>query len=95
VTRQRVVLLYVISARQHDFHAYRARTGIDIVTTLDIAYKLSYCWLLFFLVLPRAPSTFIYRASTTWPGLVIVIAGIAVYYLLARSAEERRVTDGE
>jgi APA family basic amino acid/polyamine antiporter len=38
---------------------------------------------------------FLYRASTTWPGLVIVIAGIPVYYLLARSAEERRVTDGE
>src|SRR5580704_9527667 len=36
---------------------------------------------------------FIYRASTTWPGLVIVIAGIPVYYLLARSAEARRVTD--
>src|SRR5580704_9603146 len=38
---------------------------------------------------------FIYRASTTWPGVVIVIAGIPVYYLLRRSAEERRVTDGE
>jgi APA family basic amino acid/polyamine antiporter len=38
---------------------------------------------------------FFYRASTTWPGLVIVIAGIPVYYLLARSAEERRVMDGE
>jgi APA family basic amino acid/polyamine antiporter len=38
---------------------------------------------------------FIYRASTTWPGLVIVIAGIPVYYLLARSADERRVTDEE
>jgi protein-S-isoprenylcysteine O-methyltransferase Ste14 len=49
----------------------------------------------FFLVLPRAPTTFIYRASPTWLVLVIVIAGIAVYYLLARSAEERRVTDGE
>jgi APA family basic amino acid/polyamine antiporter len=38
---------------------------------------------------------FIYRASTTWPGLVIVVAGIPVYYLLRRSAEERRVADGE
>jgi APA family basic amino acid/polyamine antiporter len=38
---------------------------------------------------------FIYRASTTWPGVVIAVAGIPVYYLLRRSAEERRVTDGE
>jgi APA family basic amino acid/polyamine antiporter len=38
---------------------------------------------------------FTYRASTTWPGLVIVIAGIPVYYLLARSAKERRIPDGE
>ncbi|MGA2299508.1 MAG: amino acid permease [Candidatus Acidiferrum sp.] len=34
---------------------------------------------------------FTYRASTTWPGLVIVIAGIPVYYLLARSAGDRRI----
>jgi len=38
---------------------------------------------------------FCYRASTTWPGLVIVIAAIPVCYLLARSAEEPSVTDGE
>ena len=38
---------------------------------------------------------FRYRVSTTWPGLVIVIVGIPVYYLLARSAEERRVGDEE
>jgi basic amino acid/polyamine antiporter, APA family len=38
---------------------------------------------------------FTYRASTTWPGLVIVIAGIPVYYLLARSAKKRRIPDAE
>jgi APA family basic amino acid/polyamine antiporter len=36
-----------------------------------------------------------YRASTTWPGLLIVITGIPVYYLLARSADERRMPDRE
>lgn len=38
---------------------------------------------------------FTYRASTTWPGLVIVIAGIPVYYLLARSAKKRRIPGAE
>ena len=38
---------------------------------------------------------FRYRASTTWPGLVIVIAGVPVYYLLARKAGTRRMPDVE
>jgi basic amino acid/polyamine antiporter, APA family len=33
---------------------------------------------------------FRYRPATTWPGLVIVIAGIPVYYLLARSGGKRQ-----
>jgi APA family basic amino acid/polyamine antiporter len=38
---------------------------------------------------------FAYRASTTWPDLLIVITGIPVYYLLRRSAEECRTPDKE
>jgi APA family basic amino acid/polyamine antiporter len=34
---------------------------------------------------------FTYRAATTWPGLVIVIIGMPVYWLLARSAGSRRL----
>jgi APA family basic amino acid/polyamine antiporter len=34
---------------------------------------------------------FTYRAATTWPGLVIVIIGVPVYWLLARSAGSRRL----
>ncbi len=37
---------------------------------------------------------FTYRASTTWPGLVIVIAGVPVYYLLARSEKQRSMSVG-
>jgi basic amino acid/polyamine antiporter, APA family len=55
-----------------------------------------YPWLPGFYILGAAVillALFIYRASTTWPGLVVVILGIPVYYLLARSAGERRVTE--
>jgi APA family basic amino acid/polyamine antiporter len=38
---------------------------------------------------------FTYRAATTWPGLVIVILGVPVYWLISRSAENRRVPDEE
>jgi APA family basic amino acid/polyamine antiporter len=36
---------------------------------------------------------FAYRPPTTWPGLVIVLLGVPVYYLLAPSAEQRRIPD--
>jgi basic amino acid/polyamine antiporter, APA family len=29
---------------------------------------------------------FTYRPATTWPGLAIVILGVPIYFLLARSA---------
>lgn len=38
---------------------------------------------------------FTYRASTTWPGLVIVLLGIPVYGVLSRSAGLREVQDAE
>jgi APA family basic amino acid/polyamine antiporter len=38
---------------------------------------------------------FTYRAATTWPGLVIVILGVPVYWLISRSAENRRMPDEE
>ncbi|HET6201105.1 MAG TPA: amino acid permease [Candidatus Acidoferrales bacterium] len=38
---------------------------------------------------------FTYRASTTWPGLVIVLLGIPVYGVLSRSAGMREVHDAE
>ncbi len=38
---------------------------------------------------------FTYQAPTTWPGLVIVIAGVPIYWLLSRSAHSRRVVDDE
>lgn len=38
---------------------------------------------------------FTYQAPTTWPGLVIVILGAPIYWLLSRSAHTRRVTGSE
>ncbi|MGB7023335.1 MAG: amino acid permease [Candidatus Acidiferrales bacterium] len=38
---------------------------------------------------------FTYRASTTWPGLGIVLLGIPVYAVLSRSATMREVQDAE
>jgi basic amino acid/polyamine antiporter, APA family len=38
---------------------------------------------------------FTYQAPTTWPGLVIVIAGVPIYWFLARTAHRRRVTGEE
>ena len=38
---------------------------------------------------------FTYRAATTWPGLIIVILGVPVYFLIARSASDRKMPDEE
>ncbi len=38
---------------------------------------------------------FTYRPATTWPGLVIVALGVPVYWLLAKSAGDRRMPDQE
>lgn len=38
---------------------------------------------------------FTYKAATTWPGLVIVVLGIPVYWLLARSAVGRQIQDAD
>ena len=38
---------------------------------------------------------FTYQTATTWPGLVIVIIGAPVYWLLSRSAHSRRIGSGE
>jgi len=38
---------------------------------------------------------FTYRAATTWPGLIIVILGVPVYFLIARSAQDRKMPDEE
>jgi basic amino acid/polyamine antiporter, APA family len=38
---------------------------------------------------------FTYRPATTWPGLAIVTLGLPVYWLLARSAGDRRMPDEE
>jgi APA family basic amino acid/polyamine antiporter len=38
---------------------------------------------------------FTYRAATTWPGLIIVILGVPVYFLIARSAPDRKMPDEE
>jgi APA family basic amino acid/polyamine antiporter len=35
-------------------------------------------------------SLFVYRPATTWPGLAIVLLGLPVYALLARSAQRRK-----
>lgn len=36
---------------------------------------------------------FAYRRATTWPGLVIVIIGVPVYFLLARGSGARQIAD--
>src|SRR5579863_9700416 len=38
---------------------------------------------------------FTYQTATTWPGLVIVIIGAPVYWLVSRSAHSRRISGGE
>ncbi len=38
---------------------------------------------------------FTYRPATTWPGLIIVILGVPVYFLIARSAQHRKMPDEE
>jgi APA family basic amino acid/polyamine antiporter len=38
---------------------------------------------------------FTYRPATTWPGLIIVILGVPVYFLIARSAQDRKMPDEE
>jgi basic amino acid/polyamine antiporter, APA family len=38
---------------------------------------------------------FTYRPATTWPGLIIVILGVPVYFLIARSASARRMPSHE
>ena len=38
---------------------------------------------------------FTYRPATTWPGLIIVILGVPVYFLIARSASDRKMPDQE
>jgi len=31
---------------------------------------------------------FIYQTATTWPGLIIVLSGVPIYFLWRRSAEK-------
>jgi APA family basic amino acid/polyamine antiporter len=38
---------------------------------------------------------FTYRPATTWPGLIIVVLGVPVYFLIARSAQDRKMPDEE
>jgi basic amino acid/polyamine antiporter, APA family len=38
---------------------------------------------------------FTYRPATTWPGLIIVVLGVPVYFLIARSASDRKMPDQE
>jgi basic amino acid/polyamine antiporter, APA family len=38
---------------------------------------------------------FTYRPATTWPGLIIVVLGVPVYFLIARSASYRKMPDQE
>jgi APA family basic amino acid/polyamine antiporter len=38
---------------------------------------------------------FTYRSATTWPGLVIVLAGLPVYWLVARKTRASAAPDGE
>jgi APA family basic amino acid/polyamine antiporter len=38
---------------------------------------------------------FTYRPATTWPGLIIVILGVPVYFLIACSASDRKIPDQE
>jgi hypothetical protein len=73
------IVLYIISARQQKSLVLKQDR---VASQLDIVYTTPLLGLA-------------YRASTNWPGLVIVITGIPVYYLLRRSAAERRMPDGE
>jgi APA family basic amino acid/polyamine antiporter len=38
---------------------------------------------------------FTYRPATTWPGLIIVVLGVPVYFFIARSASDRRMPEQE
>ncbi|MGB8799168.1 MAG: amino acid permease [Candidatus Acidiferrales bacterium] len=38
---------------------------------------------------------FTYRPATTWPGLIIVILGVPVYFLISRSVSDRKMPDEE
>ncbi|HWG57504.1 MAG TPA: amino acid permease [Candidatus Acidoferrales bacterium] len=55
-----------------------------------------YPWLPAFYILGASAilvCLFAYRRATTWPGLVIVIIGVPVYFLLARGAGGRQMAD--
>src|SRR5678815_4971205 len=65
------------STRPNAERPYKA-FGYPVVPALYIAGALTILIVLF-----------AYRASTTWPGLVIVLLGVPVYFLWARQASAR------